>query len=106
MAARNEDSDWNYVAKDASGRSVDVHVFEYDEDGRNTYGVEYPHGSLTGTGTLAGREVHCIAADWMFRFKTAYPPSEKDLHDVGALAQKFGFTVPPTHQKPRAPFDG
>jgi lincosamide nucleotidyltransferase A/C/D/E len=83
---------------DASSQLVDVHVFEYDAQGRNTYGVAYPHGALTGTGTLAGREVRCVAASWMFAFKTAYPPSEKDLRDVDALARRFGFTVPGTHR--------
>jgi lincosamide nucleotidyltransferase A/C/D/E len=98
-AAREGSSDWNYAMRDGSNRCVDVHVFDYDERGRNAYGVEYPSGSLTGVGTLAGREVRCMAADWMFVFKTAFAPSEKDLHDVNALADKFGFTVPATHRK-------
>src|SRR5262249_11126225 len=96
---RPDSSDWNYAMADASGRTVDVHVFDYDEEGRNTYGVAYPHGSLTGTGTVAGREVRCVAADWMFRFKTSYSPAEKDLDDVAALAARFGFAVPATHQR-------
>ncbi len=104
--ARDERTNWNYVMKDTSGRSVDVHVFEYDEHGRNTYGVAYPHGSLTGTGTLAGREVRCVAAEWMFRFKTAYSPSDKDIHDVERLAEKFAFTVPATHRKHTRSTDG
>ena len=101
-AARDDCSEWNYAMADASNRSVDVHVFDYDERGRNIYGVAYPHGSLSGTGMLAGREVRCVAASWMFVFKTAYPPSGKDLHDVNTLAEKFGFSVPETHRK-RAP---
>ena len=97
--AARDDTPWNYAMRDASNRSVDVHVFDYDERGGNAYGVEYPYGSLTGMGTLAGREVRCVAPDWMFVFKTAYPPSEKDVHDVTALAEKFSFTVPATYRK-------
>lgn len=99
-AARDDSSEWNYAMVDALSRSVDVHVFDYDERGRNTYGAAYPRGSLNGTGMLAGREVRCVAAKWMFAFKTAYPPSDKDLHDVNALAEKYGFPVPETHRKP------
>ena len=97
--ARHGDSDWNYTVWDALNRGVDVHVFDYDERGANTYGVAYPWGSLTGWGTLAGREVRCVAPASMFAFKTAYSPSEKDLEDVRALADRFGFEVPATHRK-------
>lgn len=97
--ARPGSSDWNYAMTDAVDRSIDVHVFDHDERGTHIYGVAYPQGALTGTGTLAGREVRCVAAAWMFVFKTAYPPLEKDLHDVDALAEKFGFQVPATHRK-------
>jgi len=97
-AERTDDFEWNYTMANTSNQRVDVHVFDYGEDGRNTYGVNYPHGSLTGTGILAGHEVRCVAACWMFAFKTAYPPSQKDLHDVNALAEKFVFVVPETHR--------
>jgi hypothetical protein len=33
----------------------------------------------------------------MFRFKTSYPPAAKDIDDVRRLAERFGFTIPPTH---------
>jgi lincosamide nucleotidyltransferase A/C/D/E len=98
-AANDGSSEWNYAMADASNRCVDVHVFDHDERGRNTYGVAYPGGSLSGTGLLAGREVRCVAAHWMFAFKTGYPPSDKDRHDVNALAERFGFPVPETHRR-------
>jgi lincosamide nucleotidyltransferase A/C/D/E len=87
----------NYVLTDARGRSVDIHVFAFDAEGNHTYGIEYPASSLTGTAVLGGLSVRCIAPEWMLRFKTAYEPAPKDLVDVRALAQKFGFEVPPTH---------
>ncbi|MFE4461929.1 nucleotidyltransferase domain-containing protein, partial [Nocardia tengchongensis] len=71
-------SAWNYVmAKDAE-TSVDIHVFDHDADGRVSYGIAYPAESLTGTGSIGGEQVSCIAAAWMFSFKTAYPPAAKD----------------------------
>nr|BFE58460.1 aminoglycoside nucleotidyltransferase [Dactylosporangium thailandense] len=97
---RADESAWNFVLGDAQGREIDVHVFEFDERGRNVYGIEYPAESLTGRATLGGLHVHCIAPAWMFRFKTAYEPAPKDLLDVHALAATFGYELPPTHSSP------
>lgn len=93
-----EDSAWSYVLSDDRGRTVDVHVFEFNSEGVHVYGIEYPADSLTGRASLAGVDVHCIAPGWMFTFKTSYTPSPKDLLDVQALADKFGYEIPPTHQ--------
>ena len=95
---RNDSAEWMYVMKNPEDEEVDVHVFEYDESGKNIYGVEYPYGSLTGKGTIDGQEVNCISSEWMFKFKIAYEPTEKDLKDVQALAKKFNFELPGRYQ--------
>ncbi|MGH7195644.1 MAG: nucleotidyltransferase domain-containing protein [Candidatus Saccharimonadales bacterium] len=95
---RKDSSEWMYVMVDGLGKKVDVHVFEYDKDGKNIYGIEYPFGSLTGTGIIDGQEVKCINPEWMFKFKTAYQVKEKDLQDVQALSKKFGFALPSSYQ--------
>ncbi|MGR6918237.1 nucleotidyltransferase domain-containing protein [[Actinomadura] parvosata] len=100
---RKGTTDWNYVVATGSGGTVDVHVFAYDDEGRHAYGIEYPYGSLTGSGVIGGQEVRCVAPEWMFRFKTAYPPKDKDLEDVRALAERYGFEIPPTHRRPAPP---
>ena len=92
----NHESAWNFVLG-LQDRVVDVHVFEFDEHGTHIYGVEYPAASLTGHASLGGLDVRCIAPEWMFRFKTAYDPAPKDIRDVRALAEKFGFVVPVSH---------
>jgi lincosamide nucleotidyltransferase A/C/D/E len=94
---REDSSAWSFVLSDGR-RNVDVHVFAYDESGKNVYGIEYPFGSLTGTGELDSIEVSCVAPEWMFRFKTAYAPTAKDNADVAVLAEHFGFPIPDTHQ--------
>jgi lincosamide nucleotidyltransferase A/C/D/E len=91
---RFDSTEFMYVMKNSAGECVDVHVFEYDEKGGNVYGIEYPYGSLTGTGIIGGQTVNCIDPEFMFRFKTGYEPKEKDVHDVRALAVKFGFNLP------------
>jgi lincosamide nucleotidyltransferase A/C/D/E len=87
---RSDSSEFMYVMKNEAGKCIDVHVFEYDESGNNTYGIAYPFGSLTGTGFIDGQEINCIAPDFMLRFKTGYEPKEKDLHDLRVLREAFG----------------
>lgn len=91
---RFDSSEFMYVMKNEAGQSVDVHAFEFDENGNHIYGIEYPFGSLSGTGVIDGREVKCIPPKFMFQFKTGYEPREVDLHDVRALSAKFGFKLP------------
>jgi lincosamide nucleotidyltransferase A/C/D/E len=92
-------SAWNYVLGDDKGRLIDIHVFEFDDTGNHIYGVEYPRESLTGRATLGDLEIHCIAPEWMYRFKTAYNPAPKDIVDIHALAEKYGYDIPTTHRK-------
>lgn len=89
---------WNYVVGDEDGNLIDIHIFEFDIEGNSTYGVAYPHDSLTGTATLGGIPINCIAPEWMFKFKTGYAPAPKDIIDVEALAEKYGYRIPETHR--------
>ena len=91
---RPDSSEWMYVLENENGVKVDVHAFEYDNSGNNIYGVEYPFGSLAGTGTIDGLKMNCVAPDWMYKFKTSYEPTEKDIKDVQALSKKFGYELP------------
>lgn len=95
---RENSTSWSYVLQDSEGRVLDIHVFEYDAQGNNTYGIAYPFGSLSGTGLIDGQPVQCVNPEWMFRFKTAYIPAEKDHLDVQALAKRFGWVVPESHR--------
>lgn len=94
---RKDTSDFNFVVK-KDDNLIDIHVFEFDESAKNIYGIEYPKDSLTGKGSINGQEVNCINPEWMFKFKTAYKPEQKDLSDVKALSEKFGFEIPNTYQ--------
>lgn len=96
---RSDSSEFMYVMKNEAGNCIDVHVFEYDKNGKNIYDIEYPLGSLTGTGIIDGQQVNCIEKNFMFKFKTGYEPKEKDLLDVRALSKKFGFELPERYAK-------
>lgn len=96
---RNDSTAWNYVLKNDNQCQVDIHVFEFDDQNKNIYGIEYPYESLSGHGFIDGHEVECISPEWMFKFKSGYSPKEKDIKDVQALSDKFGYDLPQGYQK-------
>lgn len=91
---REDSTEYMYVMRDEENNFIDVHVFEYDINGKNIYGVEYPYGSLTGNGIINNCEVKCINSRFMFEFKIGYEAREKDIIDLKALNKKFGYELP------------
>lgn len=87
-------AEWNFVLADNQGHEIDVHVFEFDDQGNNIYGIKYPKESLTGTGTINGQHVNCIALEYVLQFHSNYEPKEKDFKDIKALCDKFGVEPP------------
>ena len=89
-----EDSEWNFVLRDRNGSEIDVHSFNLGEEGNVLEGIQYPTGSLTGTGTIEGNIVRCIAPQWVVAFHSGYALKEKDFKDVSAVCEKFGIELP------------
>ena len=92
---------WIYVVADTDGRKVDIHVFELNSAGEGVIGpVElgsrYSAGFFSGTGSILGTPVRCIAPEMMVRFKTSYEPREIDVADVSALCARFNVPNPLT----------
>ncbi len=90
---------WNFLLAQPAGAVLDLHVIVLDADGNGVLGpVEagqvYPAASLTGRGTIGGRAVDCIAAEWAVRFRDAYTGDAGDRADVLALCRRFGLPVP------------
>jgi lincosamide nucleotidyltransferase A/C/D/E len=98
---RDDARDCNFVMGDAHGRLVDFHSFTFDDAGNRVFGVEYPLESLTGRGSIGGRPVQCIAAEWMMSFHTGYPLDEDDLHDILVLHERFGLPIPADYDELR-----
>jgi len=94
---REDTRDCNFVLGDAHGHLVDVHTYTFDQDGRNVFGVAYEPQHLTGLGTIAGHPVKCIPPDVMVEFHTGYELDADDYHDVKALCDEFGITMPPEY---------
>ena len=97
--SRNDSSEFMYVMNNESGESIDIHAFEYDKSGKIIYGIEFPLGSLTGTGIIDGQEVNCIDPEYMLQFITMYEPRDKDIQDVHSLSKKFGYMPPSGYAK-------
>lgn len=95
----DDTSRWNFVIGDEHGRQVDVHAFVFDREGNVAEGIAYPHGSLTGSGTISGKPVKCIEPGHLVRFHTGYPLRDSDWHDVTALCDRFGIELPAEYQR-------
>jgi lincosamide nucleotidyltransferase A/C/D/E len=96
---RDDTSAWNFVLGDNKGHQVDIHVITLDKDGNGLYGplkkgVMYPAQSLTGEGTINGRNVRCISPEHMVKFHTGYKIDENDIKDVTALCKRFNIPLP------------
>lgn len=96
---RDDTRDCNFVLGDDKGHEIDVHSYVFDTAGNNIFGVPYPLDSLTGIGKIGGCSVKCISPEWMVKFHSGYDLDENDYHDVLALCQKFGISIPNEYEK-------
>jgi lincosamide nucleotidyltransferase A/C/D/E len=90
---------WNFLLRHPAGPCVDLHAIVLDAAGNGVLGPPeagnaYPAASLTGRGTIAGRPVDCVSAEWVVRFHDAYTGDATDRADVLALCERFGLDVP------------
>ena len=90
-----EDSMWNFVLADGQGREIDVHAFVFDDEGNVVDGIMYPADSLTGSGTIDGHPIRCIAAKYMVEFLAPYINKwpEKYVSAVAALCAEFDIEL-------------
>jgi len=100
---RDDSQPWNFVLGDSAERLIDVHVVVFDTAGNGILGPPengnmYPAGSLDGSGVIAGREVRCIAPEFLVSFHTGYAPRPSDRHDVALLCGRFGIPLPEAYR--------
>ena len=84
----------NFVFEDDADRSIDVHSYVLDDDGRNLGGVPYEAQHLVGEGRILGQPVRCVPPEWLVQFHTGYEVDETDWHDVKILCEKFNLEIP------------
>ncbi|MEE1737945.1 amino acid transporter [Streptomyces sp. BE147] len=96
---------FNWVLSDTADRRVDVHLVDLsttllDERGEPVHGpngLAHPVGSLDGTGTVLGRTVACVTAEFQVHSHTGYAIDDNDIRDVLALHRRFGMPLPPPY---------
>jgi hypothetical protein len=90
---------WNFVLGDDAGHQVDFHIIALDEHGHGIYGPlengeSYPAEALAGIGTVNGRNMACIAPEWLVSFHTGYDVDATDWADVSALCERVRHPGP------------
>lgn len=92
----------NIVYRNDSGLEVDIHAVAFDAAGNGNYQMAnggvwtYPAEGFSGCGSVAGTPVRCLTAEvQVLGHATGYTPTEKDIHDMGRLRERFGVTLPP-----------
>lgn len=87
---------------DSEGHQVDVHPVRFTSTGEAIYRMEtgadwtYPSGSLSGVGSVLGREVRCLTPKMlMMSHTTGYALDDAHRADVAALADRFDLPHPP-----------
>ncbi len=90
---REEDKKWDFVLRDNKGHEIDVHSFNFDDDGLIVEKDEYPDGSLDGEGIINGQRVRCVAPKHLIQFYIRHKPKEKDYKDIFALCEKFDIEI-------------
>jgi len=97
----------SFELTDDEGRQVDVHPVVFDERGDGVYRMRdggdwlYPANGFAGVGHVGGRRVRCRTAEVQLLCHGGYEPDADDLHDMRALADRFGLELP-EGQKRRA----
>ena len=83
------------VWKDDGDRIVDLHLFEFNEQGQPVFeGETYPEDVLSGIGKIGAETVRCISPEYQVMYHLGYEHDEKDVHDVRLLCDRFKIPFP------------
>ena len=94
-----------FVVWDRFDRRVDFHTVTFDIRGGATQQLQdgtiapFPPQGFSGFGQVAGVRVACLTAEVQSLHHLGYDPDEKDHHDMGLLADRFGIDLPAPYQR-------
>lgn len=92
------------VIRRRDGLSIDMHPVDWDDEGNAIQLAldgephTYPAPDLKATGTIGGRQVHCLSPELSLKGKTGYPFDSNDLHDRQLLRDEFGLELTDTSE--------
>jgi len=83
------------IWQDKTGRTIDLHCFDFAENGEILYqGDCFPGEVFSGRGRIGEVDVPCIDPKSQLMFHLGYRHDEHDVHDVMLLCREYGFDVP------------
>lgn len=83
------------VWKDTKGRIIDLHIFEFNEQGNLVFeGETYSGDVFSGIGKISNKVVKCISAENQVLFHLGYEHDENDVHDIRLLCERFNIPIP------------
>lgn len=98
---KSGDNETNFVLADKTGREVDVHLIAFDQRGYGYFKFPdgrrwpFPSAAFAGQGRIHERVVRCLSVDAQVQCHgQGYEPTEKDLHDMERLQERFGIVLP------------
>jgi lincosamide nucleotidyltransferase A/C/D/E len=99
---RDDDKMWDLVMNDGKGHEIEVHAFEFDDNGKvveEKYWNGYSADSLNGVGWINGKQVRCVGIGQLLKTHQADKRElkEKDYKDIRVLCDKFGLEYPDGH---------
>ena len=90
-----------FVLSNGQGLAVDIHAVTFAEDGKGIHRMDnggdwiFKAEAFTGLGVIDGMTVHCLSPLAQVQCHAqGYPPTEKDLHDMELLQQRFKIELP------------
>ena len=92
-------TDSHTVWKDGKQRIIDLHCFEYTDDGILYEGAMFPTGTFCGSGKIGEIAVSCIEPLSQVIFHLGYEHDENDVHDVMLLCEEFRIAVPDEYKE-------
>ena len=90
--------DRNFVMGHRLHGRIDFHVVELTKDGGAIYGsgeIDWviTESELNAVGTIGGREVRCLSADYQVRSHAGYTLTDTDFADLRALHERYGVKL-------------
>jgi len=84
--------------RDTHNRTIDLHLFEFTDEGLRFENEIYPLEVFNGKGTIGEITVRCLTAEAQLQYHQGYEHSEKDILDILLLCQTFGLPIPEEYE--------
>ena len=92
-------TDGHTIWKDDKQRIIDLHCFEFTNDGIVYEGDIFPSETFSGIGKVGDITVSCIDPLSQVMFHLGYEHDENDMHDVMLLCETFQIAVPDEYKE-------